>query len=146
MVSERAEKWRYEKIEEMTEKGTSKNKIQRVSQYDSYLAKTVAQINEATSKVTTDCSKDTIKDIVKLAADFWIEIGRQRCRVIVSLPESTGNLLGVRKRETSTIELIVKPRLLRYGTLTGLDLDEPPVVVAGCDSEQLRVQLRRSRS
>jgi hypothetical protein len=144
--TERAERWRYEKIESKTQEGYSADKNHRAKSYDDYLAETVRCIEEAMFRVATDVNKETITDFVGVAADLWLEVGRQRCRVLISMPRFTENLLGARRKDSATIELIVKPQILRFGTSAGLDLDKSPVVVTGCEAEQLKVQLRRLKA
>jgi hypothetical protein len=141
----KAERWRYEKIEEMKQMDGPGNKKQRRQAFEQHIKDTANRIESLISKVTSDFNSDIIKNMVELAADLWLEIGTQRCRILITIPlETAENLLEGKRKESASVELIVKPKIVRFGNAAGEDLNKPPKIVANCDGEPLSVQLRSS--
>jgi hypothetical protein len=69
--------------------------------------------------------------IPKKAADMWIEMGTQRCRLVVVIPNGalTSQAARAKKAREDGLELIIKPELRRYGDSKGQDLSKMETMV-----------------
>lgn len=75
--------------------------------------------------------KEAWSSIPKKAAHMWIQMGTQRCRILVVIPGGALNSQSVRARKAREegLELVVKPELRRCGDSKGKHLDEEEIMV-----------------
>jgi len=139
-----SEKWRYVTIRACLESigqpnSQSTPKQQQKADYES-------TVNSATDDILTvvkdvsfsDENSKTVKeirDIVRLAADFWLKMGSQRCRIIVMLPNLGDDMVDGKRREHLPKQLVVQPELRRIGNFLGQQLDNINDVVGECHSD-----------
>jgi hypothetical protein len=67
-------------------------------------------------------------NIPKRAAEVWIAMGTQRCRLRVIIPggELTDQADRARKAKEEGLQLVISPELRRYGDPRGQDLGKEP--------------------
>jgi hypothetical protein len=87
--------------------------------------------------VTSTVQHKAVKDIVHQAAKLWLDLGIQRCRIIVAVPQG---IRGVSRRQDGQRirELVVQPEVLRFGNAQGEGLDTQEVVICKMDVHKLR--------
>jgi hypothetical protein len=65
--------------------------------------------------------------MVNEAAHFWLGLCAQPCRFVITVPPSAENLLAW-KGEYSNQVLVVEPKIERYGTAQGEQLEHVEVL------------------
>lgn len=97
------------------------------------LANEMAKVIGTVSAVDSIVQKD-IRETASSAAKFWLELGTQRFRVLVTIPDQIlRSIQGPHGRamQRGQIELVIRPELRRAGNSlgSGLELEE---VISGC--------------
>jgi hypothetical protein len=120
---------------EQAGKGSYVDQKQKMG-YDQSLATTAQEISHMLGKVSSvDGNISTIiKELVRQAAKFWLDMGSQRCRIVVVLPKLAENTSDARRRERRALELVVKPEVRRIGNSQGQQLEKQEVI-GGCQEE-----------
>jgi hypothetical protein len=69
---------------------------------------------------------DIIKEITLAAARWWIDMGTQRCRLFMVMPDPLlrSDKERVEAAKEGTLKLTLKPRLEKHGDAQGKDLEE----------------------
>jgi hypothetical protein len=90
----------------------------------------VEETFQAIEKVATLGLKErqVLNDLVRLAARLWLDICSQRCRILVVLPNSSGNVLKATKGGCPSLKLVVKPEIRRTGNSHGQDPTKEEIV------------------
>jgi hypothetical protein len=65
---------------------------------------------------------------------LWLEMGTQRCRLVVVVPDFVKSAFQRNTRRGSKMELVVLPEVRRIGNSQGGDLDREEVV-SGCKGQ-----------
>ena len=142
--TQRSEQWRYVTIRELLESleqpsGQSTIKQKWKADYESTLKSATEDILDVVRDVSySDADNKIVKgisDIVQLAANFWLKMGSQRCRIIVILPNLRDDAADGRRREHLPRELVAQPELRRIGNFLGQQLDNIEEVVGECYSD-----------
>lgn len=63
-----------------------------------------------------------------MAARLWLDICSQRYRILVILPNSSGNVLKATKGGCKSLKLVVKPEIRRIGNSHGQELAKEEIV------------------
>jgi hypothetical protein len=94
------------------------------------VATIVEEISQAVEKVATLGLKEqhVLNDLVRLAARLWLDICYQRYRILVILPNSSGNVSKVTKGGCKSSKLVVKPEIRRIGNSHGQELAKGEIV------------------
>lgn len=83
---------------------------------------------ERMASVSND-DKQRVTDLVRKAANLWLEVGQQRCRIFLLMsPPRSGQASLARD---GTEELVVVPEIRRIGNAQGERLDKDELVM-GC--------------
>jgi len=135
--SQGSERWRYRTISRLEEAVTQpaskwdpNSDLKR--EYNESLDSITKELSETLEKVSLldQEARQALKQIPKKAADLWVKIAKQRCRIVVVLPGS--NLKSqperVRKAREGGFELVAVPELRRFGNSEGQDLEEMEVI------------------
>ena len=69
-----------------------------------------------------------IENLVNQAAKFWLNVGSEHYRILIMMPDSSGNLLHGTKYRHGQIRLVINPKLQRVGNSIGEALDKSEVV------------------
>ena len=142
--TQRSEEWRYVTIREWSESveqpgSQSTTKQKQKADYESTLDSAAGDILHVVSDVShSDEDSKTVKEIrgiVQLAANFWLKMGSQRCRIIVMLPNLDDDAADGRRREHLPRKLVAQPELRRIGNFLGQQLDSIDEVVGECYSD-----------
>jgi hypothetical protein len=90
-------------------------------------------------------SVQEMERITTKAAKMWLDFGMQRCRVLVVLQGSNlkSAVERVQRAQEDTLELVVVPKLKRFGNWKGQDLHIEETVGGGYDGETAEVSMRR---
>jgi len=98
--------------------------------YDQSVATIVEEISQAVEKVATLGLKEqqVLNDLIRLAARLWLDICSQRYRILVVLPNSSGNVLKVTKGGSKSLKLVVKPEIRRIGNSHGQELAKEEII------------------
>jgi len=75
-----------------------------------------------------DEKRRAIELLVTRAARFWLSVSSEHYRVLVSLPNSDGNLLQGTRSHFTQVRLVVSPKLQRVGNSMGEALDKVETV------------------
>ena len=136
------ERWRYETI-----KGCQEALQQSPSEFDprarvkmghqNSLRLTKKELCKVIEKVTDidDRILQKLDGIANAATNMWINMGMQRCRIMVVMPNVTlGSSPADRIREArdGSLMLVKRPELRRFGNSRGEDLDTK-VTVRDCE-------------
>lgn len=144
-----AERWRYETIkrcQEALEQPASewdpRAKLKR--DFKNSLDHTREKLSDALAKVSDldNGTLQSLEDIPKKAAKMWIEMGTQRCRILVVMHGSnlTSQSDRVRKAREDVLELVIIPQLRRFGNSKGQDLYKKELI-GGCDGSISSVRM-----
>lgn len=102
--------------------------------HEASLTEAVEEISLELGKVTkiTDSDKQRLRDLVKKAAELWIEVGKQRCRMFLVMSDS--GQAPIRSGDSAinsdgSIRLVVIPELRRTGNSLGEKLDRDELVM-----------------
>lgn len=81
----------------------------------------------------------SLEEIPKKAAKTWIEMGTQRCRILVILPGSSVNSQAgrLKKAREGGLDLVIVPELRRLGNSAGQDLDSDKTTI--CEVNTVKV-------
>jgi len=130
-----SEKWRYDTINDclktINQLGSEPNyKLKR--SYEQCLNDTTEDISHELERVASmDNDKQTITDIVRKAAQLWLEVGQQRYRIFLLMsksgtkPSRSGQAFVDIHREQ---ELVVGPEVRRIGNAQGERLEKDELV------------------
>jgi hypothetical protein len=80
-----------------------------------------------------------IKDIAHQATRLWLDLGIQRCRILIIVPSESRGTSGKSDR-TGSRELVVQPEIQRFGNAQGENLETQEVVI--CKMEVHRLMFR----
>jgi hypothetical protein len=134
--TQRSEQVRYAIVREWLDSlESSTTKQTWMEDYSSTLDSAAEDMLDVVAKVSyLDNDSKTakqVRDIVQLAATFWLKMGSQRCRIRLGmmLPNLGGSVDG---REHLPARLVAKPELRRAGNFLGQELDVIDEVVAEC--------------
>ena len=126
-----------ESLEQPSSQSTTKQKGK--ADYEWTLNSATDDMRDVVRKVSySDEDSKTVKeirDIMQLAAKFWLKMGSQRCRIIVVLPNPGDVAADGRRREHLPGTLVAQPELRRIGNFLGQQLDSIDEVVGGCYSD-----------
>ncbi|KAH0556730.1 hypothetical protein GP486_005485 [Trichoglossum hirsutum] len=141
MPTKDSEKWRYEKIKEcldatsqLLKEGDANYNVKR--DYDQSVRDTIDDMLQELERIASvgDVDKQNLRNLVRRAAKFWLEVGQQRYRLFLIMSDSGRE--PSRSGQTAvdrdgTQKLVVVPELRRIGSGqgTGLENDE---LVADC--------------
>jgi hypothetical protein len=135
-----SEKWRYENIQECveaTERGREGNEDLDIKEgFESMLQLITDEISRELGKVSSfsKTDKERLSEVVHRAANLWLEVGQQRCRMFLVMSQADEK--PKRSAQSSldrngTMNLVVMPELKRMGNAQGGQLDMIDIV-AGC--------------
>ncbi|KAF2201017.1 hypothetical protein GQ43DRAFT_463500 [Delitschia confertaspora ATCC 74209] len=129
--TEASEKARSETIKRCLEQiqQESGSNVKRCS--DQTLSTVTDQVLNAVKRVTTTGPKEVedLRKLVNTAAKLWLEVCSQRYRILVVLPNSTGNIFDrEQKRDNRALKVIVKPELRRIGNSQGQELSKQEAI------------------
>ena len=101
--------------------------------FEQSLDDTVVEMAQCIERVAQISFKERehLKNLVKAAADNWLEICSQRYRILVILPNSEENILKSgwkRMGSTSTLKLVARPEIRRIGNAQGQELERQDFV------------------
>jgi len=98
--------------------------------YSQSLSKTTRSISMAIEQLcfVDDEKRRAIELLVTRAARFWLSVSSEHYRVLVSLPNSDGNLLQGTRSHFTQVRLVVSPKLQRVGNSMGEALDKVETV------------------
>jgi hypothetical protein len=145
--TQRSEQWRYVTIREWMESleqpgSRSITKQMGVAGYESTLESATRDIRDMVGKVShsNEDSKTVkqIREMVQLAARFWLKMGSQRFRIVVLLPNLGDITADGRRREHLPEKVIARPELRRIGNSLGQQLDSIDVVVGDSEIRDVR--------
>jgi plasmid maintenance system killer protein len=108
----------------------SDNNRKLKTSYEAALTVTLKALHNALSKVSDLETQDseTLEALVRLCAKTWLEFCSQPYRLIISLPQGSGDLLSIPKPDERPLILVASPELKRYGNAQGEDLAKGEVV------------------
>lgn len=72
--------------------------------------------------------RNMLESLVRLCAKIWLEFSSQPYRLLVGLPQGSGDLLSSPKMSERGLTLVVSPELRRYGNSEGNNLARGEVV------------------
>jgi hypothetical protein len=88
---------------------------------------------------TTSSQQNAIKDMVRQAAKLWLDIGIQRCRILIIVPQ--GSRGTSRRHDGQRLrEFVVQPEVQRFGNSQGENLDTQEVVICKMDVHRVGVR------
>jgi len=130
-----AEKMRYDTIKQCREalqQPTGSNRRKKDA-FEQSLDDTVVEMAQCIERVAQISFKERehLKNLVKAAADNWLEICSQRYRILVILPNSEENILKSgwkRMGSTSALKLVARPEIRRIGNAQGQELERQDFV------------------
>lgn len=85
-------------------------------------------------------STKSMEYLVRRASAVWIDLAMQRCRIVVQLTGFVSKSVSekVSQAVNSLLSLTILPKVGRYGTVNGTDL-ETFKVIHGCAGEALQI-------
>ena len=103
---------------------------QRNEQYKKGITATSENISRALERlyILDENRRRAIENLVSQAAKFWLNVGSEHYRVLIVMPDSSGNLLHGMKSKHGQIRLVINPKLQRVGNSIGEALDKSEVV------------------
>lgn len=108
------------------------------------LDNTKKKISDALAKVSDldNGTLQSLEDIPKKAAKMWIEMGTQRCRILIAMQGSnlTSQSDRVKKAHEDVLKLVIIPQLWRFGNSKGQDLYKKELI-KGCDGSISSVRM-----
>lgn len=126
-----SERWRYNSMtpcqEALTKPVSDVDAMTKIKfGYEDTLERTKEELLAMLGMVA-DLGEEDIEswgEIPRKAADMWISMGTQRCRLIVVIPggEISSQEDRARQARVEGLELVIKPELRRYGDSKGQDL------------------------
>jgi hypothetical protein len=141
-ATKKTEEWRYDSVQkcmDAVEKPSGDPLLKHA--YIQSVQQIVEDILRALSRVmsTSANQQNVVKDIVRQAAKLWLDIGIQRCRILIVVPQGSR---GASRRQDGqrTREFIVQPEVQRFGNAQGEGLDTQEVVI--CKMEVHRLGIR----
>jgi hypothetical protein len=145
-----AERWRYETIkpcQEALEQPVSdwapRAKLKKA--FKTSLDNIKKELSDTLGRVSNldESTLQALEDVTEKAAKMGIEMGTQRCRILVVMPGSSLKSQSdrVRKAQEDFLELVVVPELRRFGNSKGENLDKEETIV-GCEGSTVRVASR----
>jgi len=84
-----------------------------------------------------------LEDLARKAAKMWLVFGTQRCRILVDMSRSNFKLSTsdrVKKVREGFLELVLVPKLQRFGNSKGQDLDKEEKI-ADCEGVTEQVSI-----
>ena len=127
---ENCEKWRFETVEKCvtTVETTSGDPILKRAYVDG-LQRVCDALISSLDRIVADPRgfHKSVKDIVHQATKLWLDIGMQRCRVMIVVPSECR---GAKNDGRVARQLIVQPELQRVGNAEGGHLNMPEVIVS----------------
>ena len=104
--------------------------LKRRTSYEAQVAITLDALCSALDKVAImeTGRVQTLEVLVRLCAKTWMEFSSQPYRLLVELPQGSGDLLSSTTRDEQTITLVLSPGLKRYGNSEGKNLTSGEVV------------------
>lgn len=84
-------------------------------------------VNIGTVADPSDDDLRDVREIVQVAADFWLEVAAHKCRVQLIFASGSINPLAGVKLPNNT-QIIIRPEIRRKGTSKGERLDREQVV------------------
>lgn len=150
MATWESERWRYETIKNCQEaldqpasEFDSRTKLKRafknsidgiIKRFLDILGK-ISNMNEDIAQLSAE--------IPHKAARMWLEMGTQRCRILVVMPGSnlSSQLERVKSAQQGSLELALRAELLRFGNSKGQNLEKKEII-GGCDRITIPVSLR----
>jgi hypothetical protein len=84
-----------------------------------------------------------LEGIPQKAARMWLEMGTQRCRILVVMPGSnlTSQTERVKRAQQGFLELVLRAELLRFGNSKGQNLEKKEII-GGCEGLTIPVSLK----
>jgi hypothetical protein len=145
-----AERWRYGAIEgckdavsQPVDELDARAPVKKA--YESALSNLKKELIETLGRFSKPDNRvaQAVDEISKQAASMWLDIGTQRYRIRVVMPESSlmSPVDKVKKAQEEYLDLVVTPELRRYGNAKGQDLDKEETV-KGCKLDTARVSLK----
>jgi hypothetical protein len=118
-----SEQWRYTTIKQCREASNDASDP-RSQAYNAEFANAVADISRAVGYVfaVDDKTTDDVRNIIRLAIKFWLDLASQRCRLVIVLQSADGNLLSGQRAGRKPQDLVVQPEIHRFGNSHGEDL------------------------
>jgi hypothetical protein len=107
------------------------NDDQRIKRsYEAALTVTLKALHNALSKISAlgTQNSETLGALVQLCAKTWMEFCSQPYRLIITLPQRSGDLLSSPKPEERPLVLVASLELKRYGNAQGEDLTKGELV------------------
>ena len=104
------------------------------NEYNRSLESVTKDLSETLGKVSQldQPTQQALKQISKKAAEMWLEMATQRCRIVVV--QAGSNLRAqsdrVKRAKEGGLELAVMPGLRRFGNAKGQDLDKVETISA----------------
>lgn len=129
------EKWRYEEVKKCLD-ALDRGEVDLKQAYESSLASAAQELSNAIGSVTS-INNDTLNEMKALgrkASRLWLQMGTQRCRILIFIPDSIKSPIQRNSRRGRNTELVILPEMRRIGNSQGEELD-PETAVAVCKGE-----------
>ncbi|KAH6663360.1 hypothetical protein B0J14DRAFT_609299 [Halenospora varia] len=135
-ASKESEKWRYETMKSCVEatgrrldEGDANYSIQQ--SYEQSLVDVRNDILQELGKVAqvSGGKRQSIEELVKKAAELWLDVGQQRYRMFLLMSDSGTEPARSKLDHTKPLTLVVVPELRRMGTALGEQLDKDELVL-----------------
>jgi hypothetical protein len=99
--------------------------------YEISLKEVREEMSHELRKVTQVSSSEMqrMDDLVKKAAELWLEVGQQRCRMFLLMSQSGAKPARSRLDHNGPLDLVVVPELRRMGNAQGEQLDKNELVM-----------------
>ena len=137
--SQKCEEWRYNTMTtcvEAVEKPAGDPMLKRA--FVEGVQRVCDEITRDLNRVVANTNnlQKFIKDIAHQATKLWLDLGVQRCRILIIIPPESRGTSGKLDRAGSR-ELIVQPEIQRIGNAQGENLDTQEVVICKMEIHQL---------
>jgi hypothetical protein len=98
--------------------------------YENSVSTTLGVLYRALGRVATieDRHGKTLEGLVRLCARTWLEFCSQPYRLLVTLPNGSGDLLSAPRTNERVLTLVINPELKRYGNSQGENLERAELV------------------
>jgi hypothetical protein len=147
-VSEDAEKRRYETAKSILAMmkpsvRLSGDDLRLKNACDRSISELLDALHHALGKVSTleDGQAKMLESLVRLCARTWIEFCAQPYRLVVSLPDGSGDMLSEPGTKERALILVLSPQLKRYGNSQGEHLASGEVI-PGCQAANVSYSVR----
>jgi hypothetical protein len=140
--SQKCEEWRYNTMTtciEAVEKASGDPMLKRA--FVEGVQRVCDDITRDLNRVVANTAnlQKFIKDIAHQATKLWLDLGEQRCRILILIPPESRGTSGKIDR-AGLRELVVQPEILRIGNAQGENLETQEVVICKMELHSLRLR------